>query len=71
MTSSTQPAFIVQYRWKLKPGKEQQFIDAWSIATKALRELGSFGSRLHKGPDDVWYGYAQWPSAQARDDALD
>ena len=36
----------------------------------ALRELGSFGSRLHKGSDDIWYGYAQWPSAQVRDDAF-
>lgn len=71
MTDSNRVNFIALYRWKLKPGKEQQFIDAWSRATIALRELGSFGSRLHKGPDDVWYGYAQWPSSEARDKAFD
>lgn len=71
MTNSSLAQFVVLYRWKLKPSKEQQFIDAWSVATKALRELGSFGSRLHKGPDDIWYGYAQWPNSQARDDAFD
>ena len=31
-----------------------------------LQHRGSLGSRLHRGPDDVWYGYAQWPSAEAR-----
>lgn len=31
---------------------------------------GSLGSRLHRGPDDLWYSYAQWPSQQARDDAF-
>lgn len=71
MSHPAKPAFVVLYRWKLKRGKEQQFIDAWSAGTKALRELGSFGSRLHKGPDDIWYAYAQWPSAQARNDAFD
>lgn len=71
MTDSSQAKFAALYRWKLKPGKEQQFIDAWSTATKALRGLGSFGSRLHKGPDDIWYAYAQWPSSQARDDAFE
>jgi hypothetical protein len=25
---------------------------------------------LHKGSDGLWYSYAQWPSAQARDAAF-
>lgn len=65
------PAFCVLYRWRLHPGSEQAFIDAWSRVTLLLlTERGALGSRLHRGPDDIWYGYAQWPSAEARAEAL-
>jgi len=30
--------FIALYRWKLKPGKEDQFRKAWSEVTVAIRE---------------------------------
>lgn len=64
---STGPGFAVIYRWRLKDGMEAQFIEAWSQITRLLREQrGSLGSRLHQGPDGIWYGYAQWPSAAAR-----
>jgi hypothetical protein len=70
--NSSGPGFVVLYRWALVPGMEQQFIDAWSKVTLALRqERGSLGSRLHRGADGWWYGYAQWPSAQVRDSAFD
>lgn len=64
---------IYLYRWKLKPEKEQQFINAWSCVTKQLREKsGSLGSRLHRGSDGFWCGYAQWPSIEVREkSALD
>lgn len=62
--------FVVLYRWTLRPGMEDRFVDAWSRITIALRdECGSLGSRLHRGPDGIWYGYAQWPSAEAREHA--
>ena len=65
------PGFAVLYRWHLKPGKEQQFIEAWSkVSERLLKDRGSLGSRLHRGSDGIWYSYAQWPSAQARDDAF-
>ena len=54
------------YRWKLHADRESDFVAAWSEGTQALRELGSFGSRLHRGDDGWWYGYAQWPDAAAR-----
>ena len=58
------------YRWKIKPEKEVQFERAWSYVTEQLRETsGSFGSRLHRGDDGLWYGYAQWPSLEARGQA--
>jgi hypothetical protein len=54
------------YRWKLAAGREQDFVAAWSANTSVLRTLGSFGSRLHRGDDGWWYGYAQWPDAERR-----
>lgn len=69
--SATGPAFVVLYRWRLHPGTQDTFVDAWSRVTDGLRaQRGSLGSRLHRGADGLWYGYAQWPSAQAREDAF-
>jgi hypothetical protein len=65
------PGFAVLYRWHLKPGKEKQFIEAWSrISDRLLSDRGSLGSRLHRGSDGIWYSYAQWPSSEARESAF-
>jgi quinol monooxygenase YgiN len=65
--SSTGPGFIVLYRWRLHPGKEHSFVEAWSAVTRRLLKAnGSLGSRLHRGPEDIWYAYAQWENADAR-----
>jgi hypothetical protein len=65
--SRTGPGFIVLYRWRLRAGLEDQFIQAWSSVSRQLREQrGSLGSRLHRGQDGLWYSYAQWPSAAVR-----
>jgi hypothetical protein len=64
------PGLVVLYRWRLHPGMEADFIDAWSFITQRLLERGSFGSRLHRGPEDTWYGYAQWPNEAARQAAF-
>jgi len=65
------PGFAVLYRWRLHPGAEESFVKAWSRISGLLQsERGSLGSRLHRGPDGLWYSYAQWPSAQARQEAL-
>jgi hypothetical protein len=45
---------------------EDSFLRAWSRVTELLLARGSFGSRLHKGPEGLWYGYAQWPSNEVR-----
>ncbi|MFK2874452.1 antibiotic biosynthesis monooxygenase family protein [Dyella lipolytica] len=69
--STNSPGFVVLYRWRLHPGMESSFIEAWSRLSDLLRsERGSLGSRLHHGSDGLWYSYAQWPSAQARKDAF-
>jgi hypothetical protein len=71
MVSKTRTAadcFIVLYRWRLHAGGEDAFVQGWSRITELLRSRGSLGSRLHRGSDGLWYSYAQWPSAQARND---
>lgn len=66
-----QPPFCAIYRWRLHPGSEEAFVQAWSRVTQLLRaERGSLGSRLHRGPDGIWYSYTQWPSAEAKAEGL-
>ena len=61
---------VYLYRWKLKPGREEDFQRAWSFITEQLREKsGSLGSRLHSGDDGLHYGYAQWPNRAARENS--
>jgi len=63
--------FIVLYRWKLHAGQEQSFVAAWSRVTQLLKaKRGALGSRLHQGSDGIWYAYAQWPTAEAREQAF-
>ena len=65
------PGFVVLYRWRLHPGQESSFIEAWSRMTELLRSAGgSLGSRLHRGSDGIWYGYAQWPDDEIRQRAF-
>jgi hypothetical protein len=64
--------FIALYRWRIKKGMEQQFINAWSEVTAYFREnCNSLGSRLHRDNEGLFYGYAQWKTSQARDRAFD
>lgn len=70
-TRDAGPIFCAIYRWRLHPGTEDRFVQAWSQITELLRaERGSLGSRLHRGPDNIWYSYTQWPSAAAKADGL-
>ena len=63
--------FVVLYRWKIKPELEKQFEESWSEVTKFyLENFDSLGSRLHRGSDGFWYGYAQWKSAEQRKQAF-
>ncbi len=64
--------FVVLYRWRVSPNLEQQFVENWSARTDYLREkYDSLGSRLHRGSDGIWYSYAQWKSAEQREQAFD
>ena len=64
--------FIVLYRWRIKPEKEEQFIEGWSEVTDYFREnWDSLGSRLHRGNDGLFYAYAQWKSSTDRENAFE
>ena len=54
--------FIAVYRWRVKPGAEEQFREGWRRVTESIyRTYGSLGSRLHRELDGTWIAYAQWP----------
>ena len=60
--------FVAVYRWRLKPGMEDQFVDGWQRVTRAIRRsCGGYGSRLHQCSDGTWLAYARWPDAATRD----
>lgn len=60
--------FAVIYRWRLKPGHEDQSVDGWSRVTRAMHAgCGSHGSRLHRAADGTWVAYACWPDASTRE----
>lgn len=45
---------------------EAQLVEGWTRRTEMLLARGgSLGSRLHRG-NGLWYGYAVWPSVEAR-----
>jgi heme-degrading monooxygenase HmoA len=54
--------FVAVYWWRVKPGKEAQFREAWRRGTAAITRIyGSYGSRLHRTGDGCFVGYAEWP----------
>ncbi|MDT7689336.1 MAG: hypothetical protein QOJ70_1891 [Acidobacteriota bacterium] len=62
--------FVVIYKWRVKEGKEQEFVDGWHRLTESIyRRLGSLGSRLHKATDGSWIAYAQWPDRRTWENA--
>jgi hypothetical protein len=54
--------FVAVYWWRVKPGMEAQFRDAWRRGTDLITaKYGSYGSRLHQERDGRFVGYAEWP----------
>ncbi len=61
----------ILYRWRIHPGMEKDFAEAWEAVTRHyLEHHNSKGSRLHVGDDGLFYAYAQWPDASARQRAF-
>lgn len=54
--------FAVVYRWRIIPGREQDFEIGWTRGTERIAaELGGWGSRLHRAKDGSYFAYAEWP----------
>lgn len=57
----------VLYRWRLKPGRDADFRDAWAEGTRLIHKAcGSYGACLHQDGDGLFWSYALWPSEEAR-----
>ncbi|SFF34142.1 Antibiotic biosynthesis monooxygenase [Fontimonas thermophila] len=65
MSTTTRTGFAVVYQWRLKPGMEEQFRQAWEELTAILLATrGARGSRLHRTDNGHFVAYAQWPDQQ-------
>lgn len=59
--------FVAVYRWKVKPGMEEQFREGWRRITLLARErCGAWGSALFRAQDGTWVAIARWPDRDAR-----
>jgi hypothetical protein len=64
--------YVAVYGWRVKPGYEEQFREAWRRGTRAITRIyGSFGSRLHRAEDGRFIGYAEWPDVASWRRAFD
>lgn len=64
--------FVAVYWWRVHPGKEEQFREAWRQVTLGITAAwGSFGSRLHQDSDGRFVGYAEWPDRASWQAAFD
>ncbi len=60
-------SIAILYRWRVKAGREAEFREAWVEGTALIHErCGSFGARLHRGADGVFWSYALWPDEDTR-----
>ncbi len=59
------------YRWKIKNGKSDDFINSWkNITDYYLEHHNSLGSRLHYIGQNEYIAYANWPNKEARNIAF-
>ncbi len=62
---------VVLYRWRVDSSKEELFLENWRTITQHYTEAcGGLGSRLHRGSDGIFYGYAQWPDSETKERAV-
>ena len=67
---SSQKMFAVIYQGYLKPGKENEYQDAWNkVAQYFIEYRGAIGSCLHRTSDGLWVAYSRWPDKKTRDNS--
>jgi quinol monooxygenase YgiN len=71
-TPKSKNMLVVVYAFDVKPGKEAEFITAWTALTELFyTHAGSLGSSLHRETSERFIAYAQWPDESFRDAADD
>ncbi|TVO58788.1 antibiotic biosynthesis monooxygenase family protein [Denitromonas halophila] len=64
--------FVVIYWWRVTPGKEAQFREAWRRGTQQIVQIyGGLGSRLHQERDGRFVAMAEWPDEATWQRAFD
>lgn len=64
--------FVAVYWWRVKPGKEDQFREAWRRGTREIARIhGGLGSRLHREVDGRFVAIAEWPDRATWQRAFD
>lgn len=72
MSGGARLTSAVLYHWKLKPGTEEAFREAWVEGTQLIhKKCASYGARLHEGADGLFWSYARWPSEAVRQSCWD
>ena len=62
----------VLYKFQVKPGHEERFIESWKEMTRLIhKHEGGQGSRLHRNAATEFIAYAQWPDREAWEGAGD
>ncbi len=61
--------YAVLLRWRLKPGRYDDFVEAWEAVTLAMLAEDSLGSSLFEGADGIVYALARWPDKATREHA--
>jgi ribosomal-protein-alanine N-acetyltransferase len=57
----------VLYRWRLKPGRDADFREAWAEGTRRIHDTcGSHGAALNQDEDGIYWSYAVWPDEAVR-----
>jgi len=57
----------VLYKFKLKNGKEKEYLQNWrKLASYFVKSRGAVGSCLHKAENGLWIAYSRWPDQKTR-----
>ncbi|MBA3957330.1 MAG: antibiotic biosynthesis monooxygenase [Parachlamydiaceae bacterium] len=62
--------FAVMYQNYLKPGRENEYQEAWNkVARYFIEHRGAIDSCLHRTSDGLWVAYSRWPDKKTRDNS--
>ncbi len=58
--------FIIIYRWRIHPGRDEEFRAAWEELSQQYMQLrGQLDAKLTQRDDGVWVGKATWPDRES------